>query len=295
MTKENHTIAIFLATHVKFTPPDSPIYIPLHVGREGKKDLGYLADNIGDNISDLNYLFGELTGLYWIWQNIRDIDYVGLCHYRRYFLNDYKRLMQREEYLDILAQYDAIVPTHAECKGSYYERYGRAHDARYLDVIGNAIKKICPEYYESFNKAMQGNIFFAGNLMVSKLSVLKDYSEWLFTIFMEVIGEIDVSGYDDYHKRVYGFLSEQMLYVYMMKNNLRYRETIVGISGEKAETHELKEALKGLMAEGKYEEAVRLFNKKLEERPDVLLSGSDLYGELRAIDQQLKEKFGYKS
>lgn len=31
--------------------PDDKIYMPLHVGREGKSDLGYQGDNTGDNIS----------------------------------------------------------------------------------------------------------------------------------------------------------------------------------------------------------------------------------------------------
>ncbi len=290
--QEERSIIIFLATHVKFTPPGNPLYVPLHVGREGKQDLGYLADNIGENISDMNDLFGELTGLFWIWRNIRDIDYVGLCHYRRYFLNGSGRLMEREEYLGLLENYDVIVPNHAECQGSYYEHYGKAHDAGYLDVIGDTIARLCPEYSESYQKAMRGNIFFSGNLMAAGLPLVKAYAEWLFTIFMEAADKIDVSGYDSYHRRIYGFLSEQMLYVYMMKNGLSWRETPVGISGEKAETAELKEALKKLIAKERYREAAELFNQSLQDRPDVLLPGSDLYGELTAIYQQLKKRFG---
>ena len=137
----NDSITIFTATHVKFTPPVSSIYVPLHVGKMGKKDLGYLGDDIGNNISDLNYLFGELTGLFWIWQNINNIDYVGLCHYRRYFLNNERKPMTREQYIDILNDYDAIIPLSAECTPSYYEHYGRAHDASYLIKIETIIAR----------------------------------------------------------------------------------------------------------------------------------------------------------
>ena len=42
-------IKIYIATHKSFTPPKNDIYIPLQVGAEGKKDLGYLKDNTGDN------------------------------------------------------------------------------------------------------------------------------------------------------------------------------------------------------------------------------------------------------
>jgi len=287
---ENKNIIVFAATHVKFDPPANPVYVPLHVGREGKEDLGYVSDNIGIHISDLNYLFGELTGLFWIWQNVRDVDYVGLCHYRRYFLNDEKQLMRREEYLKLLEEYDVIVPVHSECQGSYYEHYGEAHEAKYLDVVGSVIERLYPEYYENYQKAMQGNVFFSGNLMVTSLPVLKGYSEWLFNIFTEASGEIDVSGYDDYHKRIFGFLSEQMLYVYMMTNQLKYKEIWVGICGEKAETIALKEQIQTLMKEAKYVEAVELFQREQQKRPDLLFPGSDLYGELAAVLQQLKEK-----
>ena len=63
---------IVVATHKMFEMPKDKMYIPLHVGAEGKKDedgnpidYGYQKDNTGDNISSLNPQFCELTGLYW--------------------------------------------------------------------------------------------------------------------------------------------------------------------------------------------------------------------------------------
>lgn len=48
--------------------------------------MGYIGDNTGDNISLRNPNYCELTGLYWAWKNLK-CDYIGLCHYRRYFTN----------------------------------------------------------------------------------------------------------------------------------------------------------------------------------------------------------------
>ena len=71
---------VVVATHKAFEMPTDKMYIPLHVGAEGKTDengnaldLGFQKDNTGDNISDKNAQFCELTGLYWAWKNLRQI------------------------------------------------------------------------------------------------------------------------------------------------------------------------------------------------------------------------------
>ena len=78
-------IKIIVATHKNYWMPEDNMYIPVHVGAEGKDlDLGYIKDNTGDNISKKNKNYCELTGLYWAWENI-DAEYIGLAHYRRHF------------------------------------------------------------------------------------------------------------------------------------------------------------------------------------------------------------------
>ena len=292
--KAQESIRIFVATHVAFQPPQNPIYVPLHVGRSGKPDLGYLGDDTGENISDLNFLYGELTGLYWIWQNMEDLDYVGLCHYRRYFINGQMQEMQKEEYLLILHEYDAIVPKAMKCDEgyTYYQQFGLAHNPHDLDAVGRALKKLYPEYADAYNQAMHGNLFYWGNLLVTSLPILKAYAEWLFTIFAEAGEEIDVSGYDAYHKRVYGFLSEQMFYVFALANHLTLHETAVGVSEEKAETRELKTVLRQMMAEGRLQDARELLDKQLKDRPDLMLRNSDINCELEEIYEHLKQLTG---
>ena len=76
-------IKILVATHKAYWMPEDDVYMPVHVGREGKQDLGFNGDNTGDNISLKNANYCELTGLYWAWKNLQ-CDYIGLCHYRRF-------------------------------------------------------------------------------------------------------------------------------------------------------------------------------------------------------------------
>lgn len=44
-------IKILVAAHKLYWMPNDSVYMPIHVGREGKADLGYVGDNTGDNIS----------------------------------------------------------------------------------------------------------------------------------------------------------------------------------------------------------------------------------------------------
>ena len=59
---------IYVITHKKFTPyfEDKLHYKILHVGLNSNTDESYFNDNNGDNISEKNPFFCELTGLYWI-------------------------------------------------------------------------------------------------------------------------------------------------------------------------------------------------------------------------------------
>lgn len=79
-------IKIIVATHKKYQMPQDNMYIPVHVGREGKDNLGYQGDNEGEHISNKNHYYCELTGLYWEWKNL-DAEYIGLAHYRRNFVS----------------------------------------------------------------------------------------------------------------------------------------------------------------------------------------------------------------
>lgn len=62
-------------------------YLPIQVGKALHPDinLGFIGDNEGDNISEKNPKYCEWTALYWGWKNLKDVQYKGLCHYRRYF------------------------------------------------------------------------------------------------------------------------------------------------------------------------------------------------------------------
>ena len=285
--EKTKNIKIFTMTHKKFMEPEDSIYVPLQVGRAASEDLGYLGDDTGDSISEWNRYYGELTGVYWVWKNIVEADIIGICHYRRFFLDENRELMKQEQYERILKDYDIIVSNKVEADKCYRDYYGEAHNVNDLLTVGEVIKEKYPDYYPYYEAALQGNTYYYGNLMVASREVFQEYAKWLFDILFEVEKRIDVSGYDLYNQRVFGFLSEQMVKIWLDKNHLRVYEGTVGITAEKAETVELKLAMTQLVRMGQIENAREMFYEYLKLRPDVRLELSDVKQEIPIIEQLL--------
>lgn len=274
---------IFIMTHRKFDAPSDPLYIPLHVGRANSDDLGYLGDHTGENISEKNCYYSELTGLYWVAHNVSDAEYLGLCHYRRFFLDEEGQLLTQEKCEEALRECDVILPRAIYHGKSYYEVYKEAHNIKDLEVTGDVLRELYPDAYKFFRDIIASDKVYSGNLFVTSRENFLDYAKWLFSIFDVVETRINVEDYDAYHKRVFGFLSEQLLYVWVKQKGLKIYECPVGLTQEKAETMELKTKLREKTMSRSLQgiqDALTLFRKSMNERPDLMLRASDLSGEL---------------
>ena len=56
-------IKIMVAAHKPYWMPQDDVYMPIHVGCEGKESIGFTGDNTGDNISAKNPHYGPVLGL----------------------------------------------------------------------------------------------------------------------------------------------------------------------------------------------------------------------------------------
>lgn len=279
-------LLIYALTHKKFETPPDPTYVPLHVGRACAMDLGYPGDDTGDNISERNCYYSELTGHYWIWKNDRSSRYVGTCHYRRYLLNEQEKIFTKTEMMDLLKQYDLITTKKVLLNDSYKNAFSVNHNGRALTVTGEVIKELYPDDYEIFLRMVNENRTYFGNMLVTSKELFDAYASWLFSIFFEVQKRIDLeTGEDDYHKRVFGFISEFLLLVWVTARQLCVCECKVGMLGEKAETAEMKKKLAEYFKQGDVDGAKAYFLKQREKRPDVLMEASDITGELHLCMQ----------
>ncbi len=206
---------------------------------------------------------------------------MGICHYRRYFCTEEGRILTQREYEEIFSDYDIITSKLLKLNYTYYEGYAGDYNIHDLEAVGEVIRREYPAYYETFDRLVHDKGTYFGNMMVCKKEIYDAYCEWLFGIFEKAEKRIDASGYDDYHKRVYGFISEFLLYVWTQVQGLRVYECKVGMTDEKRETAEIKERLAAYFNEKDIAGAKAYMLACLEKRPDVLMEASDITGELK--------------
>lgn len=228
-------IFVGVAAHKPYPIVDMDGYHPIQVGAKGKNHIkGYLPDDQGDNISDLNANFSELTGAYFIWKNV-DARYKGLVHYRRYFgmhrvfthkINDVlKKVLTESQMRQLLKTYDVIVPRERKYYiESNYSHYSNAHNSDDLDETRKVISNISPEYLKDFDKVMDSNSAHMFNMYIMKQPIFDEYHRWLFTILSEVRNRIDITSYSTQEARVFGYISELLLDVWLYKNKVKYTE-----------------------------------------------------------------------
>lgn len=205
------------------------VYKPLLVGAEGKKlnsTVNLQLDNSGENISTKNKNFCELTGLYWIWKNSQS-DITGIVHYRRFFKDSNKllsyKILREDKILHYLSSYDVILPSKWLYKENIYNEYERNHNIEDLNKCRNIISQIYPDYLLDFDKVMNMKSAYLYNMIICRKNLLDEYCRWLFDILFELEKETDLINYDDYQKRIYGFLSERLLNVWIYHNNLKIK------------------------------------------------------------------------
>ncbi len=278
---------IYVMTHCSFTPPDDPIYSTLQVGSAVHASLGYPRDDSGDNISSRNDSYCELTGVYWVWKNspVPPDGITGICHYRRYLLDDSGQLWNPYTLSDILGKYDILTTRQVVLDCSYHTGFGGRHSTADLDAAGSALQRLYPEYYADYDRLVHGNRTYFGNMMICRRSLYNSYCSWLFSILFETERSVDTSGYDGYAKRLYGFLSEFLLFVWIKHNGLNVRECSVAVIGEKTETHEVREKMTACLNCRDLDGAMAALVSAQNKRPDILMEASDVNGELKLLMQ----------
>ena len=227
-------IKILVATHKEYQMPEDDIYLPIHVGKAlSSLSLPFTADNTGDNISLKNPHYCELTALYWAWKNL-DADYIGLAHYRRHFVlrkpgpfckNKFAYILDSTQVESLLQKHPLVLPKPRNYFiETNYSHFVHAHPAESMELTKKILQEQYPDYLSAFELAMNRTKAHRFNMFIMKKDLFHDYCNWLFSILFELEHRLDISGYTAYNQRIFGFISERLLDVYLEKHNIPYTE-----------------------------------------------------------------------
>lgn len=228
-------IKILIATHKEFKPPKSEIYLPVQVGAKlNNTNTDYQRDDEGDNISELNPYFCELTALYWAWKNL-EVDYLGLVHYRRYLSLKKQKYKQTNELSEVILgnkDIEKIIDNnilYVPKKRKYYietlySHYSNTFNNEHLDITREIILEINPNYITSYDKILNNNSGYMFNMVLGNKKIIDSYCEWLFPILFRLKERIDVSNLSLFDARLFGRVSEILFNVWLDKNNIMVRE-----------------------------------------------------------------------
>lgn len=221
-----------VATHKEFPMPENRnLYMPVLVGatKNYKEGIDYQRDDEGENISSKNPNFNELTAIYWAWKNL-DADAIGLVHYRRLFSKGGKReldnILNKKQIEQLLGKAPIIVPKKRKYYiESNYSHYVHAHPKEPLDVTRNVISENYPLYLDAFDQVMHKTSAHMFNMFIMRKKEFNQYSEWLFDVLFKVEDKIDISEYSVQDARVFGFLAERLMDVWITANKNKFVES----------------------------------------------------------------------
>ena len=200
-----------------------PAYIkPLGLGNYNYPEH-WNTEKKGENIAHLNEYYGELTGLYWIWKNklkdLKDTDWIGNCHYRKLWLNNFYDVKQKLSFKSLYSQ--LLKPENKiflECdaiqvqpvflkKETVYQQFDKVHKK---DILKNCINFLKNDERENFIKYLNGNELCGLNMFITKVYLFKKYCESLFP-WLELCLDYCIRNdlCKDYNTRLPAFLAER--------------------------------------------------------------------------------------
>lgn len=251
----NPSVKILVGYHKKDKLLKDEILVPIHLGRalatEASKDgemsqedyqwmlENMIGDDTGENISHLNRIFNEMTGIYWAWKNYDKLgnpDYIGFMHYRRLFdFSEYfktknkgilKKLgIEKKTIQNLLKKYNLIF--HRKFVFSPEQDIKRIGFDWYQKDI-QLSESYYPKLYSKYKLFKADFAFSQYNMFIMRKKDFFAYCETVFDIFFNVYQK----NMQNYGKMLYpryiGYASEYITSFYL--DTLKEQEDIEALS-----------------------------------------------------------------
>ncbi|WP_196606655.1 DUF4422 domain-containing protein [Pectinatus frisingensis] len=227
---KNQSIKIYMAKSVFDKPISNYSFnlsshiIPIQVGAAlTNKRIAEVLDNTGENISERNRRYSEMTAFYWMWKNAKS-NYLGICHYRRLWVH-LDEIAKKLLTTDV----DVVLPLPTLAEHSVYEDYLLKHIPDVWKTMLDVLQENAPDYYNISKHIFNETIFYASNMCILKRNVLNELCQWMFPIVMEIEHRIGTLN-DTYYNRYAGFVTERLITLYFLYNkqcwNIAHAEKI---------------------------------------------------------------------
>lgn len=187
---------IFIITNNDSTDTNNKDWEYLFVGYDKPKDDSHLFDCVGDNISSLNSLYNELTGIYWVYKHLDEFDEysaIGFCHYSRIFI-DYKKPILVAKHVPsgtfekhFLLEQNEIICPYPVVVDSIEKQYSKAHNKEDIEILKKTIHELYPNMEGEFEQYLKSNNSFLYNMFVMPKDVFKGYCEFVFPVLDKIV------------------------------------------------------------------------------------------------------------
>jgi len=227
-------LRIYVVGHKAGMIPVEGACCPIHVGRagyvrrmmaEGGKGLGpddpmadMIGDDTGENISLKNPQYCEMTAHYWIWKNVHDTEFVGVCHYRRFFGIE----ISEGNVSEVMADADVLMVEPSWYVDSVYAYFAKFMGAENMTILWMVMKRICPEYVETLEQVCDGVKFYPFNMLLCRKALFDEYAAWIFSVLGECEKYVQPSPYKN-ARRALAYMAELLTGVYFIHRGLRIK------------------------------------------------------------------------
>ena len=193
--------------------------MPIQVGKNLHPDidLGYHTDNTGINISEKNSSYCELTALYWAWKNLKNVDIIGLAHYRRYLdidTSDINRFLEKP---------GIILPSMFHCRCDNYTNLALLLTHEDAIIAIDTLLQVCPDAKDAIEKYFyKSNKYSVFNMFIADWETFDSYAKFLFPYLEKLETRLKGHSYSRLQRNI-GYIAEALLGFWVVYKNLRVK------------------------------------------------------------------------
>jgi len=175
--KNKNDIDIFICTHKDFKKVVNNEVYKIIDTRDFNNSKYVLKDDF----------YSELLSYFYIADNIELKDYVGFCHYRRYF-NFLDNIPDIDE---LFKSVDCVIAKPIVFRRTNKAQYASCHNIEDLYIIGGILADKYPEYTRAFKIVMNSKLFAPYNMFIMKRENFLEYIKFIKGVlddYVEIVG-----------------------------------------------------------------------------------------------------------